>query len=68
MGNDGSCMGCNPAVEFCPDGCQNLVDNLYAACDGVTLPDGLHYDPKRSIGGAWDDAKPKVHIILYCQL
>ncbi len=39
-----------------------MVDDLYSACDGVTLPDGLYYDSITGIGGNWDDVKQKVRI------
>ncbi|CAM9350275.1 unnamed protein product, partial [Phaeothamnion confervicola] len=54
-GNGGSCMGCDPTLGICPPGCQALVDQLYQDCDGVTMPDGLYYDPDSTIDGAWDD-------------
>ncbi len=38
------------------------MNELYSACDGVTLPDGLNYDSITGIGGNWDDAKSNVCI------
>ncbi|CAN0404976.1 unnamed protein product, partial [Hapterophycus canaliculatus] len=55
LGNDGACMQCDPANNVCPPGCQALVDDLYAGCDGVATPDGLYFDPDNSIEGEWSD-------------
>ncbi|CAM9867164.1 unnamed protein product [Ascophyllum nodosum] len=55
LGNSGACMQCDPANNVCPPGCQALIDNLYVDCDGVTLPDGLFYDPSDLIDGEWSD-------------
>ena len=41
--------------QVCPPGCQALIDSLYVDCDGVTLPDGLFYDPPDIIDGEWSD-------------
>lgn len=34
-------------VGSCPDGCQNRIDTMYVACDGVCLPDGYFFDPRK---------------------
>jgi hypothetical protein len=62
LGNDGTCMGCDPALEFCPMGCQDLVNELYAVCDGVAMPDGLFFDPKDTLNGEWEEVKPDLKI------
>ena len=30
---------------------QALINAMYAACDSVTLPDGLYYDPAATLTG-----------------
>ena len=52
-----ACVGCDPANEACAPGCQLLVDQYYRACAGVTLPDGLFYDPAKTLAGSWENAE-----------
>jgi hypothetical protein len=40
-------MSCDPTVQYCPDGCQGLVDKMYYDCDDVCLPDGYYFDPRK---------------------
>ena len=40
-------MGCDPARPDCAIGCQNLIDSMYIKCDGVCMPDGYYYDPRK---------------------
>mmetsp|Transcript_2316 Transcript_2316/g.3557 ORF Transcript_2316/g.3557 Transcript_2316/m.3557 type:complete len:99 (+) Transcript_2316:130-426(+) len=44
-----SCMSCDPTYGVCPDGCQNKIDKMYYACDGVCLPDGYFFDPRKCL-------------------
>ena len=62
--NDLACVGCDPANEACAPGCQVLVDKLYVACDGVSLPDGLYYDPAQSLTGLWEAVYPSMKIAV----
>jgi hypothetical protein len=62
--NDLACVGCDPANEACAPGCQVLVDKLYVACDGVSLPDGLYYDPAQSLTGLWEAVYPNMKIAV----
>lgn len=43
-----SCMSCDPTHGSCYDKCQNKVNYLYYACDGICLPDGYFFDPRKS--------------------
>ncbi len=41
-----SCFGCSDeAEETCQSNCQDHIDSIYRACDGVTLPRYYYYDP-----------------------
>jgi hypothetical protein len=40
-------MGCDPARPDCSVGCQDLIDSMYVKCDGVCMPDGYYYDPRK---------------------
>jgi hypothetical protein len=40
-----SCSSCDPARPECAPGCQELIDTIYRACDGICLPDGYYFDP-----------------------
>lgn len=43
--------------------CQKLIDELYRACDGVTLPLNHYYNPpENSITGFWDDVKDELRV------
>lgn len=44
-----SCMGCRPTKPECSAGCQDLIDNMYLRCDGVCLPNGYFFDPRKFI-------------------
>ena len=52
--------------------CQGMIDSLYLACggssledDGVTLPDGYYFDPKRTVDGTWNmEAKQSLRIAI----
>lgn len=44
LGDRDQCMSCNPTSDICPGTCQQLVDNLYWSCEGITLPDGFYFD------------------------
>ena len=59
---DSSCMHCDPAIEFCYFNCQELIDQMYEACDGVCLPDGYYFDASFTITGCWKDAKSDLKI------
>ena len=50
-----TCISCEPTRSFCPRGCQDLIDELYVNCDGVTMPDGWYFDPDEQITGRWND-------------
>lgn len=42
------CLGCSDMTQgTCPTKikCQQLIDDLYSSCDGVTLPPRYFYDP-----------------------
>ena len=60
--NELQCLGCDPAIEYCAYGCQELVDTLYLNCDEMCLPDGYYYDSAFNIEGCWNEAKPQVKI------
>ena len=53
VGNRAACMQCDPTLDECPQGCQPLIDKMYVKCDGVTLPDGLYFDPAQTLEGEW---------------
>ena len=39
------CLGCSKRTQSsCPTSCQEMIDDLYSKCDGITLPDGYYYD------------------------
>jgi hypothetical protein len=49
------CLGCDPTLSDCPATtqyqCQPLIANLWTTCNGVTLPDGIYYDPQQTVTG-----------------
>lgn len=55
IGEDGVCMGCDPALKECPAGCQKWVSKLWKNCGHVCLPDGYYFDPSESISGCFED-------------
>ena len=74
---DNQCIGCDPVQDAgCPTlpayginskqvTCQKLIDSLHRDCDGVELPEGYYYDPKRTITGRWGpEVKMKLNIAI----
>lgn len=55
QGSSGMCLGCDPTLADCPATtqyqCQPLIANLWTTCNGVTLPDGIYYDPQQTVTG-----------------
>lgn len=51
----GSCSSCDPAVDTCDVGCQDLINRMYWACTDVCLPDGYYFDPNKMLSGCWED-------------
>lgn len=49
------CLMCEPANEFCPDGCQKLLDFFFAACPGICLPETYFFDPHLTMAGCFSD-------------
>jgi hypothetical protein len=40
------CFGCTAfAKDECSFGCQDIIDSIYDACEGITLPRYYFYDP-----------------------
>ena len=58
----GSCSSCDPAINECPAGCQDLIDTLYWSCAEITIPDGYYFDPKNTLDGLWDDSLEQMKI------
>ena len=50
-----TCMACDPTRDWCPHGCQDIVDKLYVQCDGVAMPDGWYFDPDEQLTGEWNE-------------
>lgn len=42
-----SCAGCDPALDVCFPSCQGYIKNVYFDCDGVCLPEGYYFDPRK---------------------
>ena len=40
------CYNCDPALNECPVGCQQVIDDVYHMCNGICLPDGYYFDPE----------------------
>jgi hypothetical protein len=40
-------MGCDPTYPTCSSGCQDLVEKIYYRCDGICLPNGYFFDPRK---------------------
>lgn len=51
QGNENACLNCDPTLGVCPGGCSLLITTLWAECSGVTLPDGIYFDPKQTMTG-----------------
>ena len=49
QGGHENCFGCSVAKDECGVGCQVLINSIYAACEGVTLPLYYYFDPPVSI-------------------
>lgn len=46
-----SCFGCDPTSDTCPSSCQGYIDRLWKDCQGVSLADGIYFDPAKTITG-----------------
>ena len=43
------CFNCDPALNECPVGCQQVIDDVYHMCNGICLPDGYYFDPESQL-------------------
>lgn len=46
-----TCLGCDPTLDTCPDSCQVYIDTLWKDCQGISLADGIYFDPPKTITG-----------------
>ncbi len=46
-----TCFGCDPTSDKCPTSCQGYIDTLWKDCQGVSLADGIYFDPAKTITG-----------------
>jgi len=58
----GACMNCITARPECYADCQEQLDLVKKACDGVCLPDGYFFDAASTLNGCWKDIKRQITI------
>ena len=58
----GACMNCIAARPECYSDCQDQLELVKKACEGVCLPDGYFFDAGSTLNGCWKDIKRQITI------
>lgn len=58
----GACMNCITARPLCYADCQDQLELVKTACNGVCLPDGYFFDSASTLNGCWKNIKRQITI------